>query len=267
MGYSTYFHGMLEFTRPMTADELAWIDRVTKAGDTWTDEIRKTVWERKIISGPEVAAMTAEAGGFIMGEGLSAGYASHLRISDDRRGLVECCEKTYDMIGGLNFIIVNARSRIPDFGLKGMLAADTEFEPHLWFVTIGKDGMAYGEPTTSEEFLAFRRKLYPKGYVGGGLIDRADRHAVLSWSPTVGTPQQELSAQVTPRGGIEFVAYHEDAGRQIQDVIYVPVTLQEARELGEWLCGVARNLEPAQSPERKSNPIRRLWNRMRGIDP
>ena len=275
MGYSTHFHGKLEFTRPMRRNELVWIDQVTQAGLHWTDEARAAIWEKAaaereargggptIISGPEASELAAGMTGFITGEGLSAGYASDLRISNDARGFVYCSEKTYDMVAGVNFIIVNTRTKIPDFGLKGMLAADTEFEPYLWFVKIGKDGMAYGEKTTKEEFFAFRRKLYPNGYAGDGLIDPADKNRCFKYSPTVGTPQRELMAEVRPGGGIQFVAYHEDAERQIQDSVFVPATIKEARELGEWLCKVARNLEP----DHKTNPIRQIWNRIRGIDP
>ena len=36
MGYDTHFHGMLEFSRPMTAPELVWIEQVLKAGHDWT---------------------------------------------------------------------------------------------------------------------------------------------------------------------------------------------------------------------------------------
>ena len=83
-----------------------------------------------------------------------------LTISDDERGLVYCSEKTYSMIQELNQIIKDARKAIPDFGLKGELAAETEFEPGLWFVKIGDDGLAFAEPTTRIEFLAFRRTFY-----------------------------------------------------------------------------------------------------------
>jgi hypothetical protein len=187
MGYDTHFHGMLEFTRPMAASELAWIERVTEAGHDWPQEVVDAVWGRAeatrnargggpaIVHGPSAAELAARMQGFITGEGLSANYACALRISDDKRGLVYAAEKTYDMIAGVNFIIVNARTRIPDFGLKGMMAADTEFEPYLWFVKLGNNGMAYPVKATREEFFAFRRNLYPNGYRGLGAIDPAER--------------------------------------------------------------------------------------------
>jgi hypothetical protein len=76
---------------------------------------------------------------------MSPHYACHLRISDDKTGLVHCSEKTYDMIGGVNFIIANGRAKIPGFGLKGSLYASTEFEPYDWLVKINDEGWAYQE--------------------------------------------------------------------------------------------------------------------------
>jgi hypothetical protein len=161
MGYDTHFHGTLEFSRPMTATELAWIEQVLKAGQNWTPEISAAVWTKArrgrgaaIISGPDGSDLAAKMRGFITGKGLSAYYASALRVSDDGRGLVYCSEKTYDIVAGINFIITNTRTRIPDFGLKGMLAAETEFEPYEWFVKIGSDGMAYAEGTAPNSHIA-----------------------------------------------------------------------------------------------------------------
>ena len=140
--------------------------QITEAGNNWSQEISNAVWARAdaerdakgggatIFSGPDAAELAAKTQGFIVGEGLSANYAAHLRVSDDRRGLVYCCEKTYDMVSGVNFIIANARMRIPDFRLTGELAAHTEFEPYGWFVKIGGDGMAYAESATPERRIA-----------------------------------------------------------------------------------------------------------------
>jgi hypothetical protein len=57
-------------------------------------------------------------------------------------GLVYCSEKSYEMVESVNFVIANARRKIPDFGLKGALRAVTEFEPHLWWLKIADDGWA-----------------------------------------------------------------------------------------------------------------------------
>jgi hypothetical protein len=105
------------------------------------------------MDGPVIAEVTARMSGFIVGDGLSAIYAADLRLSDDRRGLVYASEKTYDMIAGVNFIIVNARTRIPDFRLQGTMAADTEFKPYIWFVKIGKDGSLTRRKQPGKNFL------------------------------------------------------------------------------------------------------------------
>lgn len=95
-------------------------------------------------------------------------------FSANNKGITYTSEKTYDMVGLINHIIIEARKGIPDFGFKGVLAANTDFEPHLWFLKIGENGLAYAEPTNREDFLAFRRKVYPNGYRGFGLIDPED---------------------------------------------------------------------------------------------
>jgi hypothetical protein len=180
----------------MKADELAWIKQILTIGHDCTDTAFEVVEKNAeaardargggpvIMDGPVIAEVTARMGGFIVGDGLSAIYAGDLRLSDDRRGLVYASEKTYDMIAGVNFIIVNARTRIPDFRLQGTLAADTEFKPYIWFVKIGKDGLAFAEKATREEFFAFRRNLYPNGYHGNGLIDPEERNRQ-SFQPTL----------------------------------------------------------------------------------
>jgi len=50
------------------------------------------------------------------------------------------------MVEGLNFIIANARRKIPDFGLTGSMHACTEFAPYNWDIKIGKDGWAKQVP-------------------------------------------------------------------------------------------------------------------------
>jgi hypothetical protein len=131
---------------------------VLEAGHNWTPEISDAVWAKArtghgavVVSMTESADLAAKMRGFITGKGLSADYASALCVSDDGCGLVYCSEKTYDIVAGINFIITNARTRIPDFGLKGMLTADTEFEPYRWFVKIGGDGIAYAENAVPEK--------------------------------------------------------------------------------------------------------------------
>ena len=54
-------------------------------------------------------------------------------------------------------------------------------EPYIWFLKIGEDGLAHEEKATKEEFFAFRRKCYPGGYIGWGLIDEEDRKSKPFW--------------------------------------------------------------------------------------
>ncbi len=146
MGYQTIFHGELEFTRRLTRSELAWLSHVMDSH--YDDDIK--------------------AKGLKTGKGLNAGYAGDFSITDDMRGIRHSSEKTNDAVGGINFIIVNARTHIPDFGLRGFLLADTEMEPCEWLLKIGADGMAHQQKIGSAEFLAIRRQLYPDGYDGLG---------------------------------------------------------------------------------------------------
>lgn len=200
MGRYTHFHGQLDFSRLLSRAELDILGQVIEAGSESSDAIEAAISAQAeakragrgplMFHGPDMAQTAARMGGWIVGDGLSPHYAMAMRISDDRRGLVYASEKTYDMVGGLNFIIANARARIPGFGLTGTLAADTEFAPYTWFVRIGPDGNAYGEPCTGDEFLAARRKLYPDGYCGFGMVDRQDVPAppsrlrsLLNWLP------------------------------------------------------------------------------------
>jgi len=174
MGYETHFYGKLEFARKLTTEELTRLDGIIDGGDDPEarrhlfqmimfggngDEISRALIqqaeaERAIErdgKGPLVldphsgADLTASMRHLITGEGLSPKYACHLRISDDKTGLVYRAEKTYDVIGGVNFIIANAREKIPGFGLKGSLFASTEFEPYTWLVKINEEGWAYQE--------------------------------------------------------------------------------------------------------------------------
>ena len=121
MGRYTHFYGKLEFTRQLRDVELYILDVILNAN-------------------------LFRSEGFIVGPGLEPGHASDLTISNDKRGIVYCCEKTNDIIAGLNFIITNARERIPGFGLKGTPFADTEFEPYIWLVRINKAGFAEQDP-------------------------------------------------------------------------------------------------------------------------
>ena len=90
-------------------------------------------------------ARRAELQGFIAPKG-KPGYVDYV-ITDDKLGLkYNEGEKSYRMIEGLNFIIANAKRKIPDFGLTGSMRANTELPPYVWDIRIGKDGWAKQVP-------------------------------------------------------------------------------------------------------------------------
>jgi hypothetical protein len=174
MGYATYFYGKLEFTRRLTRAEILWIERILSAGTGTSDPKVEANLEREvtaatapghaqIFSMPHITSRRAELQGFIAPKG-EPGHIDY-QISDDKRGLeYPDTEKSYSMIEGLNFIIANARLRIPDFGLKGEMCAYTEFKPYTWYIRIGEDGWAYQAPTTEDDFISFRRRHRKPGY-------------------------------------------------------------------------------------------------------
>jgi hypothetical protein len=160
-----------------------WLNQVIDARKAMSSEISDAVWRQAkaeraargggttMIHGPDAANVAADMQGFVTGEGLSADYAGALRISDNFDGLVYCSEKTYDMVAGVNFIVVNARTKISYFGLTGELLADTEFEPGIWSVEIGSDGLARQGTISREDFIERHREIYPDGYEGFGVQD------------------------------------------------------------------------------------------------
>ena len=165
MGYETHFYGKLEFTRQLTREELSTLDKIINAAFLATAEINEAIDRQAHVmrvierdgSGPLVfdpragANLRASFQNLIVDEGLSPHDAASLYITDDRTGLRYGSEKTYDMVGGVNFIIANGREKIPGFGLKGRLFADTEFEPYTWLVRINEQGWAEQVPCKMED--------------------------------------------------------------------------------------------------------------------
>lgn len=165
MGYETNYYGKLEFTRELTREELSALDKIinaalfrdpeifdaTKRQAEATRAIERDGKGALVFDPCEGADLRAGFLNLITGEHLSPHDATSLRISADGSGLEYCSEKTYDMIGGVNFIIANGRERIPGFGLKGSLYASTEFEPYTWLVEINKQGWAEQVPCKMED--------------------------------------------------------------------------------------------------------------------
>ena len=164
MGYETHFYGRLNFTRELSESDLGWIEEIINAQHAEiTLKIERILhWERQarrfrfflqrgfrlgptIHHGRNEASRQMELLGFIAPKG-APGYIDYV-ITEDRKGLQYAdTEKSYTMIEGLNFIIANARRRIPDFGLTGQMRAVTEFTPYRWTIQIGKDGWAKQVP-------------------------------------------------------------------------------------------------------------------------
>ena len=66
-----------------------------------------------------------------------------LGLTTDKTGIRwDGNEKFYDAVEAVNFVIDNARTRIPDFGLSGQFEAQGEEIGDHWFLTIGDDGFA-----------------------------------------------------------------------------------------------------------------------------
>jgi hypothetical protein len=172
MGYETRFYGRLNFSRELSKSELAWIEEIINAQHAEiTPRMERILhWERQarrfrfflqrgfrlgptIIDGPNETSRQMDLFGFIAPKG-APGYIDYV-ITEDRKGLQYAdTEKSYTMIEPLNFIIANARRRIPDFGLTGQMTAVTEFAPYHWTIQIGKDGWAKqvpsGEPVAED---------------------------------------------------------------------------------------------------------------------
>ena len=162
MGYYTYFTGRLDFTRPLNKAEIGWIQEIIDAGNgelPTTEAIEAIIDKEReekrvpgqalIVDLPAEIARCAELLGFIAPKGMPE-YVDYV-LTRDRRGLEYAdTEKSYTMIEGLNFIIANARRKIPDFGLKGSMLAHTEFAPYNWHIKIGKDGWATQVPVRDD---------------------------------------------------------------------------------------------------------------------
>lgn len=158
MGYYTYFTGRLDFTRPLNRAELDWIEEIIRAGSSFraaSNEIEAIIEKEReearrpgkalFIKTPAETARRAELQGFIAPKG-NPGWIDYI-LTEDMRGLEYArTEKSYRMVEGLNFIIANARRKIPDFGLTGSMHAETEFPPYNWHIEIGEDGWAKQVP-------------------------------------------------------------------------------------------------------------------------
>jgi hypothetical protein len=168
MSYDTQFWGSLKFTRRLTQNELETVEAIIGAGRTSTPEIEAVIEQERaqrrkpghaeIINAGREIMRRAQLQGFIAPKGWPSRIDLH--ITDDRRGLCYCAQRTYTMVEAVNFIIANGRQRIPDFGLKGSMFAETDFAPYRWLLKIGPDGWAMQQRCRMTRVIAYSPCLY-----------------------------------------------------------------------------------------------------------
>ena len=245
MGYYTRFYGRLEFTRELTEPELAWIDEIIHADHApVTPEITETLSRERearrlpgcamMYHGPDEASRRMELLGFVAPMG-PPGYIDY-EITEDGKGLEHAkTEKSYTMVEGLNFIIANARCRIPDFGLTGRMFADTEFEPYHWVIRIGDDGWAEEVPCAYEDverarlahvFAQPRPRLEQTLRQDAGAITIVNRDSELAVAQVCWLVQERQAGIALELGGGMVC----DDGR-----MHVTLRLGEAKALAKWL--------------------------------
>ncbi|MFA7333377.1 MAG: hypothetical protein WC130_03690 [Kiritimatiellia bacterium] len=121
MGYNTEFKGVLEFTCPMDADRLAYLNGML--GDNPDDM-------------PAYKKF-----------GLQLSYIQY-ELTKDFKGIqYDGNEKFYFAENACNYIIKNMQAKYPDFGLSGYLDAQGEDMEDRWRLVI-VDGVAVREDMT-----------------------------------------------------------------------------------------------------------------------
>ena len=118
MGYNTDFSGTLQFTKELTASQLATLNKML--GEDCRDH-------------PEW--------------GVKDLYYIDLELTEDFTGIKwNEAEKTYDLDQLVNVVIREMRKICPDFGLSGTLLAQGESINDRWALTIASDGFAVKRP-------------------------------------------------------------------------------------------------------------------------
>lgn len=114
MGYSTDFTGSLDFTENLPASVLAEVKKF------FSEDCRDhPEWKNS--------------------EGL---YYVDLEFTDDFSGIQwNGAEKTYDMVGVINMILINMRDKYPMFSLEGRMEAQGEDIDDRWSLVM-KGGLA-----------------------------------------------------------------------------------------------------------------------------
>jgi len=117
MGYNTIFKGTLKFTTELTAGQLAHL---------------KGMCDEDFRDHPEWES--PDETGF---------YYVDIKITDDFSGIAwqDETEKTYNMVGIVNFVIAEMKKIVSDFGLEGELQAQGEDVEDRWILKM-VDGKA-----------------------------------------------------------------------------------------------------------------------------
>jgi hypothetical protein len=261
MGYYTDFYGRLDFVREMTDDELSWIEEIIHADHAdITPEMARTIRQECeaqsiIYDGLYMASRRMELLGFVAPKG-APGYIDY-EITEDRKGLeYNKSEKAYRMVEGLDFIIANARRKIPDFSLTGRMFASTEFEPYHWFIEVGKGGWAEQVPCEYEEVERVRLSqifAQPRPELAKMLCRDADGITIVNQDSEVVDAHGSWLGQ-EGRAGVVI----EVGGGHILGNGHMNVTLrmEEARALAKWLT---RRIREEQIWRVLPSPVRTAW--------
>jgi hypothetical protein len=83
-------------------------------------------------------------------------------VNRQKNGIVYASEKSWDLVSQVNTIIADIRQDIPDFGLKGSLYAETDYEPYSWLLKIDARGCAIQVACQLEDLPLADQKIFRK---------------------------------------------------------------------------------------------------------
>lgn len=120
MGYTTRFKGDLKFAREVSVAQLRFLG---------------SLFDENVTEQPEWAQ--------IIGRRNPDFHYIDLEVTETFDGIKwSGAEKSYDMVGQVNFVVAAMRLKWPEFGLTGSLIAQGEESDDAWTLTIGEDGVA-----------------------------------------------------------------------------------------------------------------------------
>jgi len=122
MGYSTQFDGVLKFTQPLTLEQAREIESLEG------EDIR----DSKIIQTSLIKSLE-----ILKNQGWN--YID-LQLADNDSGIEwNGSEKSYDMVGQVNYLLAHMRSKWPEFGLSGEMLAQGDEIGDVWKLVIRTD--------------------------------------------------------------------------------------------------------------------------------